>query len=426
MLVSNISKLPHKFTVIFIASYIMSDAKSFRAGLALAMAFFAGMLSSSLATPLYSVYRKLYDFSASQIMIIFGVYAAGVLVTLILTSRIKLQSSCYTLAIYFGLICVSVSSLLMFLADNIIMLVAARFITGVGSGILMAYVNRSLLNIFNSEETNLAALNSSLALVIGQALGPVVSGNALHYHFFALHSPFVFLLLASVVAIAAVRRYASVINQPDAIRGIWQKGRDKSDSFALLMINHVRTASAAIFLSWAMASTFMSQGPTISQNFYGLNNTQQVSYCLSAFLAIAGITQLMMRRVRHLSSLNIGIAAQVISMLLLLISSLTVNSFLLTSAVLIEGFAYGAILVGAAAIVNRVAIHSGKAHLVNFLYIIGYIGNWLPMILSIVMDQTSLKVALTLYISLCLFIAVAVLISGGLTHMVRSKSEKIL
>lgn len=400
----------------------MFDVKSFRAGLALAMAFFSGMLSSSLATPLYSVYRKLYDFSASQIMMIFGVYAAGVLVTLILTSRIKLRSSCYSLAIYLGLICVSVSSLLMLFADNIIMLVAARFITGVGSGILMAYVNRSLLNIFRSEETNLAALNSSLALVIGQALGPVVSGNALYYHFFALRAPFVFLLLMSLLAIIAIRVYASVINQPDSIKGIWQKGSDKSDSFALT-INHVRIASAAIFLSWAMASMFMSQGPTISQRFYGLNNAQQVSYCLSAFLAIAGITQLMMRRVSHLSSLNIGITAQVIAMLMLLISTLTVNNFLLISAVLIEGFAYGAILVGSAAIVNRVAIHSGKTHLVNFLYIVGYIGNWLPMILSVVMDKTSLKAALTLYISLCLFIAVAILISGRLTRPGRSISE---
>ena len=399
----------------------MSDAKSFRAGLALAMAFFSGMLSSSLATPLYSVYRKLYDFSASQIMLIFGAYAVGVLVTLIFTSRIKLRSSCYTLAIYFGLICVSVSSLLMLLADNIVMLVAARFITGLGSGILMAYVNRSFLNIFSSEETNLAALNSSLALVIGQALGPVVSGNTVHYHFFALRSPFVFLLLTTVISIVAVRVYASVINQPDAIKGSWQKGRDKSDLF-VLTINHVRIASAAVFLSWAMASTFMSQGPTISQHFYGLNNSQQVSYCLSTFLAIAGITQLMMRRLGHLSSLNIGIAAQVIAMLMLLISTLTVNNFLLTTAVLIEGFAYGAILVGSAAIVNRVAIHSGKLQLVNFLYIVGYIGNWLPLILSVVMDQTSLKEALTLYISLCLFIAVSVLISGRLTRPGRSIS----
>lgn len=405
----NRSQSADKVTIIIIARHDMSDGKVIRAGLALAIAFFSAMLGSSLATPLYPVYRDLYGFSASQIMLIFGVYAAGVLVTLMLTSKIQVRVSRYTLAIYIGLVCVSLSALIMIFANNIIALALARFMTGVGSGILMAYVNRSLLKIFNIEKSNLAAINASLALIIGQALGPIISGNALHYHFFELQSPFVFLLLTSGIAMIAIHVYGPMINQSGAITNIYSPSTDEVQALNLSM-RHIFIASAALFLSWGMASTFMSQGPTIAQRFYAVNNEQQVSYCLSLFLVIAGATQILMRRKGYLSSLNIGIVGQVIALLTLLYSIISVNRVFLVLAVLLEGFAYGAILVGAAAIVNRFAVHTGKTHLINHLYIIGYIGNWLPFILSVVMDRLSLEYALIVYVILCLLIALTIMI----------------
>lgn len=385
----------------------MSDAKSVHAGFALGLAFLSGMLSSSLPTPLYPLYRSLYNFTASQIMLIFGVYAAGVLLTLCITSRLPVRAEHYTRAIYTGLLCVLFSSLLMMFATNIQMLAAARFITGIGSGILMAYVNRSLIKLFSTERGNFAALMASVALVLGQALGPVISGNAVQYHFFELSLPFVILMLTSLGAFAAVCLCSKQINQP-VTYGNHSAKKAKLSHDSEPGMKHVYLCCSAIFLSWAMASTFMSQGPTLAHSYFGISNSQSVSYTLSAFLAIAGVTQFFMRRAGHQFSLGVGIGAQLTALIMASVSSLFAKSDLLLAAVLLEGFAYGAILVGAASIVNRVAVQLGKNQLVNMLYILGYIGNWLPLVLSLAMDHFSAKTAIVSYLSLCVLIACSI------------------
>lgn len=382
----------------------MSDVKSCRAGLALGLAFFSGMLSSSIPTPLYPLYRTLFDFTASQIMIVFGIYAVGVLLTLCITSRLKIRTEHYSRAIYLGLICVGSSSLLMIFATNFEMLSAARFITGVGSGLLMAYVNRSLIKLFSTESSNKAALTASVSLVMGQALGPVISGNAVQFQFFALSFPFSLLLVTTLIAGAAVLMCSVKINGPAQHEASSGKragtvSQDKPE------MKDVYIGCSAIFLSWAMASTFMSQGPTLARNYFGILNPQIVSYSLSAFLIAAGITQFLMRRTSYRISLNTGVLTQFAALIIISVSCLTTFKGLLLLAVLVEGFAYGAILVGAATIVNRMAVQSGKSQLVNLLYIIGYIGNWLPLVLSISMDHFSLKTAIIFYLGLCVVIA---------------------
>ena len=152
----------------------------------------------------------------------------------------------------------------------------------------------------------------------------------------------------------------------------------------------------------------MSQGPTLAHTYFGISNSQSVSYTLSAFLAIAGVTQFFMRRVGHQFSLGVGIWVQLTALIMASVSSLLAKSDLLLTAVLLEGFAYGAILVGAASIVNRVAVELGKNHLVNMLYILGYIGNWLPLILSLAMDHVNAKTAIVSYLSLCVLIACSI------------------
>ncbi|MBU9814200.1 MFS transporter [Rahnella sp. C60] len=377
----------------------MSDRQSSRAGLALALAFFSGMLSSSLPTPLYPVYIRLYGFSASQIMTVFGVYAAGVLFALLLTAKVNIRTELYTRPIYAGLGCVLLSAILMMFADNILMLISARFITGLGSGILMAYINRSLIKIFDTEVSNTAALTAAASLILGQAIGPLVTGNIVHHHFYTLEAPYIILLILVVMSVAAVWNNRLQINK--SLPPVLNVSKKITVQTPGLTLRDVTVCCMAIFLSWAMASTFMSQGPTLAHSYFHITSVQRVSYSLSAFLVVAGITQLIMRKRHHYSSLRTGVTAQLAAVLLALMSVYAISPGLLFISVMLEGFAYGAILVGAATIVNRVARQRQRAHIINLLYIVGYVGNWLPFSLSVMMDHGSLEKALTGYLIIC-------------------------
>ena len=388
----------------------MLDIRSSRAGLALALAFFSGMLSSSLPTPLYPVYISLYGFSASQIMTVFGVYAAGVLFALIVTAKINSRPESYASPIYAGLGCVFISSLLMMFAHNIITLILARFITGLGSGILMAYINRSLIKIFDTEISNAAALTATASLILGQAIGPLITGNIVHHGFYELKAPYVILLSLVVISIIGVWRSRQVVNKP-IIPILIERQKTIIESINMLSFRDVIFCCMAIFLSWAMASTFMSQGPMLAHIYFNVTSVQRVSYSLSAFLLVAGVTQLVMRKKHHYSSLRIGVTAQLAAVLIALVSVHTISPDLLLISVMLEGFAYGAILVGAVTIVNIVARQSQQTHIINLIYIVGYVGNWLPFSLSTMMDHLPVKTALVDYLFICILFSISVFIS---------------
>ncbi|MCL6386567.1 MFS transporter [Dickeya dianthicola] len=389
----------------------MSDRHTSRAGMALALAFFAGMLSSSLPTPLYPVYISLYGFSASQIMTVFGVYAVGVLFALAFTASIHLRSDQYTRPLYAGLGCVLLSSLLMMFADKFIILILGRFVTGLGSGILMAYINRSLIKIFDTEVSNTAALTASASLILGQAIGPLITGEIVHYSFYTLKAPYIILFILVLMSSFGIWRSRQVINRHSTSVTI-EREKVCTQSYKALSFRDVIVCCMAIFLSWAMASTFMSQGPTLARTYFNVASVQLVSYSLSAFLLIAGITQIVMRKKHHYSSLKMGIVTQLAAVFLALYSVHLTDPYLLFISVMLEGFAYGAILVGAATIVNMVARQSQRHHLINLLYIVGYAGNWLPFSLSVMMDRFPQETALNGYLSLCSVLSACIALSA--------------
>lgn len=389
----------------------MSDRQTSRAGMALALAFFSGMLSSSLPTPLYPVYISLYGFSASQIMTVFGVYAAGVLFALAFTARVNIRAELYTRPLYAGLACVLLSSLLMMFADNFMILILGRFVTGLGSGILMAYINRSLIKIFDTQVSNTAALTASASLILGQAVGPLITGEIVHHGFYALKAPYVILFILVTASVFAIWRSRLVINRHNTPVTAERKNV-RAQGHKALSFRDVIVCCMAIFLSWAMASTFMSQGPTLARTYFNVTSVQLVSYSLSAFLLVAGITQIVMRKKHHYSSLKIGIVAQLAAVLLALSSVHTKAPSFLFISVMLEGFAYGAILVGAATIVNMVARQSQQHHLINLLYIVGYVGNWLPFSLSVMMDHFTQETALNAYLILCSILSTCIFLSA--------------
>lgn len=90
---------------------------------------------------------------------------------------------------------------------------------------------------------------------------------------------------------------------------------------------------------------------------------------------------------------------------------------------MLEGFAYGAILVGAATIVNMVARQSQRTHVINLLYIVGYVGNWLPFSLSMMMDNLPLGTALTGYLIICFLLGSGIYLSTYLSAKDHSTAQ---
>src|SRR5260370_26458296 len=101
----------------------------------LAFVFAATMLGPTLPTPLYDIYQAQWHFSAAIVTVTFAVYAAGVLLTLLLTGRASDQAGRKpVLAAALG--CSALSTVVFILAPHVGVLMAGRLLSGFSAGLL--------------------------------------------------------------------------------------------------------------------------------------------------------------------------------------------------------------------------------------------------------------------------------------------------
>src|SRR6266704_698681 len=100
----------------------------------LAFVFAATMLGTTLPTPLYDIYQAQWHFSAAIVTVTFAVYAAGVLLALLLTGRTSDQAGRKpVLAAALG--CSALSTVVFILAPNVGVLMAGRILSGFSAGL---------------------------------------------------------------------------------------------------------------------------------------------------------------------------------------------------------------------------------------------------------------------------------------------------
>jgi len=109
----------------------------------LAFVFAATMLGTTLPTPLYDIYQAQWHFSAAIVTVTFAVYAAGVLLTLLLTGRASDQAGRKpVLAAALG--CSALSTLVFILAPNVGVLMAGRILSGFSAGLMTGTATATL------------------------------------------------------------------------------------------------------------------------------------------------------------------------------------------------------------------------------------------------------------------------------------------
>ena len=145
-----------------------------------------------------------------------------------------------------------------------------------------------------------------------------------------------------------------------------------------------------------MAASILAIGPSVSEKLLGMHSRGVYGYVIAVYLVIAGISQILSRRVNARHSLMFGCLAQALSVVVFA-EAIQIHSLALASAgMVIAGYAYGAIFVGSATLVNLISPKASHARLISLFYVIAYIANWVPILLGAVIDHASLHLAVNL------------------------------
>ncbi len=100
----------------------------------LALALMSALLNSSAPTPLYPLYQQQLALTSVNLTLIYGAYAAGVLISLFAVGNLAGKVKDLRSMIVPALLVVLLGALLFALADSFSLLLMARLLAGVGTG----------------------------------------------------------------------------------------------------------------------------------------------------------------------------------------------------------------------------------------------------------------------------------------------------
>jgi MFS family permease len=384
----------------------------------LPLALMSALLNSSVPTPLYPHYQQVLALSDVSLTLIYGGYAAGVLISLFGVGNLAGRVADLRAMILPALLAVAGGALLFSLADSFWSLLLARVLAGIGTGALTGAANVALLRFGPRDGGKRAALSATLSFTAGLALGPVFSGLALQLDFYPTQLPFLLIMgLAACAMVGVVLSWpASAQGAPAAVRGQGKGSLGegiKATGVAFFL------CAAALFTAWAVAASLLAIGPKVVSQLLGMRDLGLFGYLIAAYMVLSGLCQLWARRLDARHTLQSGCLALALCVLLFTGAVHVQSLWLAGLGLLVAGYAQGAVFVGSATLVNRIAPGASHARLVSLFYVIAYVANWVPVLLGWVSDSVGLRAAVDL-------LAVgSVLISLGLAWGVwRSRFER--
>ena len=142
---------------------------------AVAYAFAANMLGTTLPTPLYPLYTARFGFSELIITVIFAIYAAGVIVALLVLGSWSDQIGRRPVLLI-GIGFSALSAIAFLLADSLGPLLLGRVLSGFSAGVFTGTATATLVDLAPAHRRGNATLVATLSNMIGLGCGPLLAG----------------------------------------------------------------------------------------------------------------------------------------------------------------------------------------------------------------------------------------------------------
>jgi len=133
------------------------------------------MLSNS-PTPLYVHWQRQLGFSSGTLTVVFALYIAGLLGTLLIAGRLSDRHGRKRVLVP-GLLAALAACLLFAGATSVAMLAAGRLLTGIAVGVIVSAGMAAVVDVGGDAHKALASLMASIAMVLGAGLGPLLAGG---------------------------------------------------------------------------------------------------------------------------------------------------------------------------------------------------------------------------------------------------------
>ena len=343
---------------------------------ATAFAFLTAMAFSTVPAPLYPLYMARDGFSTLTVTVVFAVYAVGVVISLLLAGHLSDRIGRRTVLI--PALALELAAAILFLTSaSLPVLLVARFVTGLGVGMITATATAHLQELHTAHrpggprhrfEVVSTAANSG-----GLGVGTLVAGLLAQFVAAPLRTPyavFVVLLSVSIVAVALTPETVT----PQALRYRPQRVAVHGDRATYL------AAAAAAFASFAVFGVFTSLAPGFVAGTLHQPSRALAGAVVFAVFGSAAAAQALTGGLGGPARTALGLVAQAVGVVVLVdgMHTASLTAFLIGGVA--AGVGAGVLFKAALGSVAAGAAPAERGAALAGLFLIAYVGLGVPAI----------------------------------------------
>lgn len=350
-----------------------------RYGFVLAAAGVAALLAAASApSPFYPLFQDSLGIPSVVITLVFAVYAVALLAALLTVGSISDHIGRRP-AISTGFIVLALGMVILWHADSAGMLIAARGVQGLASGILVSTLAATVTDFAPPGRSRRAAMLNSAMPMVGLMAGLLIAGTALR--------------LIPETALAVVFGTFTLVYVGMAV-AVWFVPEPVSrtrGAVGSLIPRVVVPASAkrmfgisvpVLLASWGTGGLFFSLGPGILIQHFGVSHSLPQSLVL-AILPAAGAVAIAVFHGRAARTTTLyGAAALTAGTALMLVALVTQSLGAYVTAVAVTGTGFGTAFMGVVASVAALVPAHQRAELFAALYTVSYLSFGVPTVIA--------------------------------------------
>jgi hypothetical protein len=344
-----------------------------------AATFLLVMAYSTVPTPLYPLYQERDGFPASVITIIFAAYAAGVIVSLYLAGHVSDWLGRRRVLVVAVLVS-ALSAVLFLLWSEVPGLIVARLVNGASIGILTATATAHLAELRArarpDENVIVAASVSGAANLGGLSLGPLIGGLFAEFLPAPLMLPHLVFLIVLLVAAAALLLVPETVARPD----VYPAYRPQRLSVPPSARRPFFVAAFGAFSAFAVLGLFTSLAPTFLIETFKAPDHLLAGATTFAVFGAAAAGQLLLARVPIGLQLTIAAVACGAGLAVVATGAVLPQLGVFLVGGIAAGLGVGLLFKGAIGTATRLADPQRKGETLALMFLIGYAGLALPVL----------------------------------------------
>lgn len=333
--------------------------------------------SGSAPSPLYPIYQEEWSLSPLALTVVFAVYVAGLLATLLTAGRLSDHVGRRPLVLA-GL-AVSVSAMLVFsVATGDLALVVARVLQGLAIGLATGALGAGMIDHQPASRPALAAFLNGVTPPVALTVGALTSG--LLVEFGPLPERLVFLVLVAAMVACGV----AVAFVPERVPRA--SGALRSLVPTVTVPGEARRVFVAVvgcmIASWGLGGMFLAFAGTILRMTFDVSSPALTGAAIALFTGSGALTGLAIQRVDAAKALRVGVVALVVGPIGIVAALWTASVPLFVVAAVVGGVGFGAGFQAALRLVLAEAPVDARAGVLSSVYVASYLAFGVPSVLA--------------------------------------------